>query len=274
MRRLAPIILTVALCAQFAPQVSAQSSAPAGAEGTAGGVPVIDVANIAQQLVDMAIQKVRTRVMDDARRKAFSHFRRVSQHAGVDVFQGGIAREALTSRVPARRPGLYTRLYRPGYAAGIPEGRQDSLSAARMDSVTISHAREMELLQRDIEQLNKQIAELNRELARRLTRRAPRWGNNPPNPQGDIEQLQAALQAKTGMVTALHAIAAVLGGYHGFARDLYGRQQDARYGFKVERGAQEFVGHRLPPPFVPDPRYDGAKRFLRFPGLREGGGEN
>ena len=80
------------------------------------------------------------------------------------------------------------------------------------------------------------------------------------------------LQAKTGMLTALHAIAAVLGGYHGLARDLYGRQQSARDGFKVQRGAQEFVGHRVPPPFVPAPRYDGAKRFLRFPGLREGGG--
>ena len=272
MSRLAPIILTLALCAQLAPQAGAQSSAPAGAESTAGGVPVIDIANIAQMLVDMAIQKVRTRVMDDARRKAFSHYRRVSQHAGVSVFQSGVAREALTSRVPARRPNLYTKIYRPGYADGVPEGRQDSLSAARMDSVTISHAREMEMLQRDIEQLNRQIAKLNQELARRLTRRAPRWGNNAPNPRGDIDQLQAALQAKTGMLTALHAIAAVLGGYHGFARDLYGRQQSARAGFKVQRGAQEFVGHRVPPPFVPDPRYDGAKRFLRFPGLREGGG--
>ena len=184
MPRLAPIILALALCVPFAPRAVAQSSVPAGAEGTAGGVPVIDVANIAQQLVDLAIQKVRTRVMDDARRKAFSHYRRVSQHAGVDVFQSGIAREALTSRLPARRPNLHTKIYRPGYADGVPEGRQDSLSAARMDSVTISHAREMELLQRDIEQLNRQIAKLNQELTRRLTRRGPRVGQQRPQPPG------------------------------------------------------------------------------------------
>ena len=136
-----------------------------------------------------------------------------------------------------------------------------------MDSVTLSHARELELLQRDIDHLNAQIAELNRELGRRLTRRPPRRGNDAANPQGDIEQLQAALQAKTATVTALHAIAAVLSGYHGYARTLYGRQQDARYGFKLQREAQEFVGHRIPQPFVPHPRYDGARRFLRFPGM-------
>ena len=273
MKRLPPALLILLLGAQFAAAARAQTSAPAGAEGTAG-VPVIDVANIAQQLVDLTIQKIRTRVMDDARRKAFSHYRRVSQHAGVRTFQGGAAREALTSRLAAQPPKLYTKIYRPGYAAGVPETEQDSLSAARMDSVTLSHAREMELLQQDIEQLNRQIVELERELQRRLTRRAPRWGNDAPNPQGDLEQLRAALQAKTGMVTALHAIAAVLGGYHGFARDLYGRQQDARYGYKVQRGAQEFVGHRVPPPFVPDPRYDGSRRFLRFPGLPQGGARN
>ena len=181
---------------------SAQSSAPAG---TAGGMPVIDAANLVRLVIDVALQRARQRVLEEAGRKAFSHYRRVTQFVGADVFRTGSMRDVLTSRPPNHTPTPYEEVYRRGYAPGVPETTQNSLALARIDSLTLSHARELEVLQRGIEHLNSHIVELEREMARRLARRAPRWGNDAPNLQGDLDQLQAALMAKRAALAALHA---------------------------------------------------------------------
>ena len=189
---------------------------------------------------------------------------------GADVFRAGAVRDALTSRPASHTPTPYEEVYGREYAPGVPETTQNSLALARIDSLTLSHARELEVLQRDIEQLNNHIVELEREMARRLTRPAPRWGNNAPNPQGDIDQLQAALQAKRAALAALHARVAAIEGRQDVAVRLYGRQASARYSVKVQRGAQEYAPSPLSTPFIPDPRYGGVRNFLRFPGLPQG----
>ena len=271
MIRLLLCLLTVLAAAPSARLASAQASTPAG---TAGGLPVLDAANLIRLVVDVTLQRVRQRVLEGASQKATTHYRRVSQYAGVDVFRAGAARAALTSSPPQHHRTRYTEVYRPGYAPGVPEAEQDSLSIARIDSVTLSHARELELLRRDIVQLNAQIVELDRELQRRLTSRAPRWGNNTPNPQGDLEQLQAALKAKRAALAARHARVTAIQTRQDVVMLLYGRQDAARYSFKVQRGAQEYVPSPLPAPFVPDPRYGGVRNFLRFPGLPQGAAGN
>ena len=261
MTRLILCMLAILAATPHARTANAQPSAPAG------GVPVLDTANLIRLVIDVTLQRVRQRVLEGASRKATVHYRRVSQFAGA-------AREALTSRPPQRQRTRYAEAYRPGYAPGIPEAEQDRLALARMDSITLSHARELEALRRDITHLNAQIVELERALQRRLTRRAPRRGNDAPNPQGDLEQLRAALGAKRAALGALHARVAAIETRQATAVMLYGRQGAARYTFKVQRGAQEFVPSPLSAPFVPEPRYGGVRNFLRFPGLPGGGAEN
>ena len=284
MKRPLPLLAMIAAlaCVQPAHVAHSQASAPAG---TRGGLPVVDPANIAQYLIDIGLQKVQTRVFQRQRRQAAAHYRRVVQHAGVTVFRSGGARRALggqatdacrgaAASTPVCLTGgdrallaeVYGTIYAHEYAPGIPEAEQDSAAQARMDSLSLDNAQELERIQKDITHLQKQISKLNDEVAAEL-RQSP--GGGAANRQGRLEQLQAALRAKTGIVAALNARADVLRNQHGAMLSLYARQQDARYATRVQRAAQEFVGSTLPPPFVPAARYDGVRSILRFPGLPE-----
>ena len=267
MPRLTPALLILAIAATCAGPASAQPAAPAG---TAGGVPVFDAANLVRLVIDVTLHRARQKILEAAGKRATSHYRRVTQYVGVDVFRSVAARDALTSRPPTLQFPRYAEVYRPGYAAGVPEAEQDSAAAARMDSTTWAHARTLSRLRQDIAHVNTQIEALGWELERHLMRPAPRWGNSTPNRQGDIEQLRAALRAMRAMLSALHAQVAAIQHRHSAARALYGRQQDARYSLKVRRGLQEFAPSELTAPFVPAPRYGGVRNFLRFPGLPQG----
>ena len=274
-------LLTLLLGAPLVPQALAQ---PSASTSTASGFPVIDIANIAQHIVDLALQKIQTKIFRRTRQEAATHYRRVTQHVGVTLFQGGPAHRALRGRVidmcrgaAASEPicqaggsrqllrGMYENIYAPAYAPGVPEKEQDSAAAARMEEIVFNTAREIEQIRADIALLEGQITTLNDLLADVLLQPAATTSNR----QGDIKQLQVAIAAKGAVVRALHARADVLRAQHGVVRGLYAQQQAGRSAAKVQRGAQEFMGGSIPPPFIPAVQYGGARKLLRFPGLSQ-----
>ena len=259
MKRALPIL--AALCVLVpCRHARGQGASPAS---TAGGWVVIDAANLIRLVVDVALQRVQRDILARAERQAFSHYHRITQHVGVTVFQRGPVREALAPAPPAAPTSPYSSIYAHEYAPGIPEAEQDSAAQARMDSLTVAAARELEVVQREITILERQIAAISAEIDELL--RAPAGATNR---QGRLEQLQAALRAKASRMAALRARAASAQARHGAAQGLFAQQQTARYTMRVQRAAREYVPHQLTTPFVPEPRYGGIRQFLRFPGLR------
>ena len=237
--------------------------APAHAQGQI----VLDVTNLAQMGVDFALQKLQRGIVDQARLQAFDHFRQVTQHIGVEVFRAGSARAALNIYPAVPSATDYEHIYARSYAPGVPEEEQNRAARAQMEETVFTTAREIEQIRADIALLEGQITTLNEILAEVLSR--PAASADASTRQGDIEQMQAALTAKTEKMAALRARVITIQAQHEVRRGLHTTQQTARTTAQVLRGAREYAPSALTTPFIPEPQYDGVRNFLRFPGLSE-----
>ena len=233
-------------------------------------IPVIDASRLALAVRDYVTQQIPQMLTSKAAAmRAFSHYRRITQHAGVTVFLSGAAREALAPPSPAAPTSPYSAIYAHEYAHGIPEAEQDRAAQARMDALGFHHLTELDSIKLAMAHLHGQLIELNEELSTTLRRPPAAAGDTTSNVHGELAQLEAAIQVKTSRVMALHARATALQGRQAMARTLYAGQRSARAQVTFSRGAREIAGPPLATPFVPEPRYDGIRQFLRFPGLRE-----
>lgn len=252
-----------------------QASAPADAEGTAGGMLVFDGQRLALAVRDYVFNQVPQMLTTEiASHRAFAHYRRVTQYVGVSVFRSGAVRDALTSRPPNHTPTRYEDVYRREYAPGVPETEQDSLARARMDQLALGHLTELDSIRHVLRHLHRQLNELNGELNTVLKRPPAPPSDTTSHARGEVVQLQAVIRAKTDHVAALHARAVVLQGLWATDQRLYAGQQAARARANFDHGAADLVGPELTSPFVPQPRYGGVRNFLRFPGLSRGGEGN
>ena len=222
-------------------------------------------------VVNQLPQKLTTELVG---KKAFSHYRRITQYAGVDIFRSGPALDALTRRPPRHAPSDLEDVFRRDYARGVPETEQDSLAAARMDGMALRHMSELDSIRHVLRHLHTQLLQLNGELTDVLKRRPAPAHDTTSHARGEVQQLQAAIGAKADHVAALHARAVALQGQWAIDQRLYAAQRAARAQINFDRGANALAGPELTQPFVPQPRYGGVRNFLRFPGLPKGGEGN
>ena len=269
------LALGILLCAHPTSLAMGQATAPVGTEGAAGGMVVFDGQRLALAVRDYVTNQLPQLLTTEiVSQKAFSHYRRVTQFVGVDVFRTGSVRDVLTSRPPNHAPTRYEEVYRRGYAPGGPRAEQDSLAQARMAGLALGHLTELDSIRHVLRHLHRQLRQLNGELNAVLQRPPAPASDTTSNARGEVVQLQAVMRAKADHVAALHARAVALQGLWATDQRLYAGQQAARARANFDHGAADLVGPELTTPFVPQPRYGGVRNFLRFPGLSQGGEGN